>query len=426
MQCPFFPQSKISHYTILEQIGHGSTSCVYKAQENYTNQIVAIKIMSKNNNNEYIAQCRKREFNISFNVQHPLIVPVYEQIDSESYHYYVMEYVNGKTLLDYVNEHSALNDSQIRKFFQQLISIIHYLHNEMHVVHRDLKAENILVDSDDNIRLIDFGFSTFIENDQFLKTICGSPAYLAPEIINRQPYSKAVDIWSAGIILYAISHQTLPFYNNNTVIMLSNIVNNEPTFSPFLSPLLIDLLSQMLVKNPLERIPLENIEKHGWFKAQIPYNYSNLFLKLLCPYQPLDNEVISKIEKCLHRTAKFISNCLIASVKNEFHDMDEESTLIVTIYKILRREIINKILKQSRIQKYSDLQVTSKISVLPPLIQGLSPKIKFARKNSMQLKKTTISLGATLVLNNASTHKNNDSRKLSQDKRISTVPPKLF
>jgi serine/threonine protein kinase len=178
----------------------------------------------------------------------------------------VQEYVENGNLLDYVNTNGRLAEDQARRYFAQLVSVLDYLHAELKVAHRDLKCENVLLDRYNNIRVIDFGLSNqFTEINPVLRTACGSPAYAAPEMVKGNPYTPAADIWSAGILLFAIVAGYLPYDDDNIQRLLQKIVYTEVRYPAFMTPQLIDLLQKMICKDPQRRITLEMIKHHPWF-----------------------------------------------------------------------------------------------------------------------------------------------------------------
>ncbi len=153
----------------------------------------------------------RREIKILKLFRHPHIIRLYEVIETPTDIFLVMEYVDGGELFEYIVQRGRLLETEARKFFQQIISGIEYCHRYM-VVHRDLKPENLLLDSDKNIKIADFGLSNMMLDGNFLKTSCGSPNYAAPEVITGKLYAgPEVDVWSCGVILYALLCGKLPF-----------------------------------------------------------------------------------------------------------------------------------------------------------------------------------------------------------------------
>ena len=153
--------------------------------------------------------------------------------------------------------------------FFQLVLSLEYLHKVKKIVHRDLKAENILLDRNNNIRVVDFGLSkAFEEGKPYLETQCGSPAYVSPEIIKEQPYTSASDIWSAGVLLYAMVLGSLPFNSDHDNLgdLLRKILEENVELPESLSRDLRDLLKKMLIKDPRKRIRLEEVKDHAWLQ----------------------------------------------------------------------------------------------------------------------------------------------------------------
>jgi serine/threonine protein kinase len=147
-----------------------------------------------------------------------------------------------------------------------LISALDYLHNSKFVAHRDLKAENVLLDRYDNIRVIDFGLSNaFTKGTPTLATACGSPAYAAPEMIQGNRYTKAADMWSAGILLYALVAGRLPFDDQNPHTLLQKVIKDEVQYPPEMSRSLVDLLSRLLTKDPNRRMTIDRLAEQPWF-----------------------------------------------------------------------------------------------------------------------------------------------------------------
>jgi serine/threonine protein kinase len=165
-----------------------------------------------------------------------------------------------------MNDNGRLSEDQARRYFTQLLTVLEYLHSEQKVAHRDLKCENVLLDRYNNIRLIDFGLSNqFTDLNPQLRTACGSPAYAAPEMIQGNTYTYTADIWSAGILLFALVAGYLPFDDDRASGVLQKVVHSEVGYPAFISPQLRDLLQKMICKDPEERITLDMIKAHPWF-----------------------------------------------------------------------------------------------------------------------------------------------------------------
>jgi hypothetical protein len=276
MSGAYSPGTRIGHFQLDQPVGSGAFASVWRAHPLRSPQTpVAIKIIRKATICTPIAKTRlTREISLLRKLRHPFIAEFFELIDDSDLGSYclVMEHIDHGNLLEYVNTHGRLGEDQARCYFTQLLWVLEYLHLQMHVAHRDLKCENVLLDSHNNIRVIDFGLSyQFPESHPELTTACGSPAYAAPEMVKGNTYTRATDIWSTGIMLFAIVAGHLPFDDSNVQRLLQRVVTTEPIYPTYMSPPLIDLLQKMLIKDPDYRITLEQIRAHPWF-SQNEYN----------------------------------------------------------------------------------------------------------------------------------------------------------
>lgn len=290
LQSMSFPPlvTEFGTYNFVRQIGQGTNAIVYLGVEQFSKMQVSLKVLNTDDKNYRDTTDIEREVGIMNTISHPFIADVYAVADYEGTKCLICEYVNGMTLLDYVNNNGPLDEMLAQKIFHQLLLVIEYLHKEKHVIHRDLKCENILLDGNKNIRLVDFEFAKKIENkDMLCETACGSLAYIAPEILREQKYCFEADIWSLGIILYAITVGSLPFNDDNVFKLISTIINEEPDYKPIHSFQLISMIRCLLIKNPKERIILEEIKDHPW----ISYKYHDsrsLDLRLFSVVPPID------------------------------------------------------------------------------------------------------------------------------------------
>lgn len=248
-----------------------------------------------------------------------------------------MEYVDNGNMLDFVNTNGELSEDHARHYFCQLISVLEYLHQRKQICHRDLKAENVLLDLNYNIRLIDFGLSNiFSEEDPFLKTACGSPAYACPEMIRGRPYTTSSDIWSAGILLYAMVHGELPYEDENMQRLMQKIIYTQPKYSASLSPPLRDLLQKMLLKDPQARITLEQIKEHTWF-SQYQYadmmdmNFGSSFnWKVGLGNNPIDADVVNDMKMFGYDVTALTNDLLTGTTNN-----------ITAVYRMIRKNKIS-------------------------------------------------------------------------------------
>lgn len=260
----------LSNYKIGETLGIGSFGTVKIANHVLTGSRVAIKIMDRSQITKLgMEEKVSLEIKILRLLQHPHVVRLYEVIDTGKKLYLVMEYIKEGELLDYIMK-GRLSEEEARRLFQQIISGVEYCHRNM-VVHRDLKLENLLLDSNYNVKIVDFGLSNFVRDGHCLKTNCGSPNYAAPEVVSGKPYAgPEVDVWSCGIILYALLCGTFPF-DHSSIPFLFKIINaGVYTLPNHLSALARDLIARMLVVDPVKRITIHDIRMHPWYQANLP------------------------------------------------------------------------------------------------------------------------------------------------------------
>lgn len=270
----------IGNYSLLYRIGCGSFASVYMGINDLIGYPVAIKQIRREIYSTEKEKIRLlREISILKNANHQYIAELFEIIDNEDepYIYLVLELVSNGSLKSLLVPGQPLSEDLSRKIFSQLIVAVGYLHFNLNVIHRDLKAENILLDQNQNIRLIDFGLSTTIEipSPDIQRTACGSPAYAAPEIIVQDSYTESADIWSLGILLYLMTTGHFPFDTSSVTKLLNDIVSAPIEIPTNLSPELQNLLSKILEKNAKARISLIDIMRHPWFTNNSYFSFMN-------------------------------------------------------------------------------------------------------------------------------------------------------
>lgn len=264
-------QLKIGRYVLGETLGHGSFGKVKLAEHELTEHKVAIKILNRQKIKSLdVAEKIRREIQILKMFRHPHIIKLYEVISTPTDIFMIMEYVSGGELFDYIVKRGKSSEPEARRVFQQIISGVDYCHRHK-VVHRDLKPENLLLDSQNHVKIADFGLSNLMKDGEFLKTSCGSPNYAAPEVVSGKLYAgPEVDVWSCGIILYALLCGTLPFDDRNVTILFKKIKSGQFYIPSHLTTEVVDLISQMLHVNPVKRITIQGIRDHPWFREDLP------------------------------------------------------------------------------------------------------------------------------------------------------------
>uniref|UniRef100_A0A8C9WC35 MAP/microtubule affinity-regulating kinase 3 n=1 Tax=Scleropages formosus TaxID=113540 RepID=A0A8C9WC35_SCLFO len=260
-------QPHIGNYRLLKTIGKGNFAKVKLARHILTGREVAIKIIDKTQLNPTSLQKLFREVRIMKILNHPNIVKLFEVIEMEKTLYLVMEYASGGEVFDYLVAHGRLKEKEARAKFRQIMSAVQYCHQK-HVVHRDLKAENLLLDADMNIKIADFGFSNEFTLGNKLDTFCGSPPYAAPELFQGKKYDgPEVDVWSLGVILYTLVSGSLPFDGQNLKELRERVLRGKYRIPFYMSTDCENLLKRFLVLNPAKRGTLEEIMKDRWINA---------------------------------------------------------------------------------------------------------------------------------------------------------------
>uniref|UniRef100_A0A673J3T6 non-specific serine/threonine protein kinase n=1 Tax=Sinocyclocheilus rhinocerous TaxID=307959 RepID=A0A673J3T6_9TELE len=255
-------QPHIGCYRLLKTIGKGNFAKVKLAKHVLTGKEVRIDI--------YIFCLRFqlfREVRIMKLLNHPNIVKLFEVIETDKTLYLVMEYASGGEVFDYLVAHGRMKEKEARAKFRQIVSAVQYCHQKC-IVHRDLKAENLLLDADMNIKIADFGFSNEFTLGNKLDTFCGSPPYAAPELFQGKKYDgPEVDVWSLGVILYTLVSGSLPFDGQNLKELRERVLRGKYRIPFYMSTDCENLLKKFLILNPTKRGSLDQIMKDRWMNA---------------------------------------------------------------------------------------------------------------------------------------------------------------
>ena len=259
---------KIGNYLIKKTLGQGTFGKVKLGIYLPTEEKVAIKILEKDRIIEKDDEIRvKREFDMLALFNHPNVILVAEIFESTDSFYSVMEYCEGGELFNYIVKNRRLSDEESAFFYYQLINGLEYIHS-LGIVHRDLKPENLLLTNEHLLKIIDFGLSNYFEKDQkeLLSTPCGSPCYASPEMVGGKKYNGfKIDIWSSGIILYAMLCGYLPFEDKDNDILFEKILECKLFFPKYISKNAKDLMEKILVTDPDKRISIAEIKTHPFY-----------------------------------------------------------------------------------------------------------------------------------------------------------------
>ena len=311
---PLLHRKYIGQFILGEKLGQGTFGVVVLGTHQLTGEKVAVKILEKEKIIQEADKTRiEREIKILKNMRHNNIVHLYDVKETASSLYIIMEYVQGKELFDYIVDKKRLSEIEACNFYQQIISGIEYL-GKIKVVHRDIKPENLLLDNKKKIKIVDFGLSNIYPNNELLKTACGSPCYAAPEMINGELYKGLnADIWSSGIVLYAMLCGYLPFEDSDNEVLYKKITSGKFKIPKFLSENCKDILHRILNVDPEKRFNIKQIKKHPWFNLINPRINMSEGLLLSVNIVPIDEKILDdmvtqfKFEKDKIR-ANLISN----------------------------------------------------------------------------------------------------------------------
>lgn len=331
------PQKKkmLPGYTVLDCLGQGTFSIVYRATQDLTGVDIALKQISKNGDLSYDELIH--EIGILEKLDHPYVCKYFGFKQNTTHYFILQEYINGTSLLNLVNKRRRLPEAQAQRIFIQLIAALKYLHIDMNIVHRDIKLENILIDSLNTVKLIDFGLSKNASN--ITSTQCGSFPYAAPEIFYGFEYSSPIDIWSTGVCLFGMLCGFLPFEADSYPELGKKVCNDEPNYPSTLSPNALDLLKRILDKDPNTRIKITEIYQHPFVTSCPDYFIMcdefimNESLAMLprneCDF---DEDILEFFQSKGISRSQFLSGYMIKK--------DED---IIAAYKILKSRNIKKI-----------------------------------------------------------------------------------
>ena len=260
---------RVGMYDLEKTLGKGNFAIVKLGLHRLTKTKVAVKIVNKCELDHDNLNKISREIEIMRTLSHPNIIKLYQVMESDTFMYIITEYATNGEIFDWLVTHKKMTECQAAVTFSQILAAVSYCHRHG-VVHRDLKAENLLLDHEGNIKLADFGFSNYYKDGDPLSTWCGSPPYAAPELFEGRHYDgPKADIWSLGVILYVLVSGSLPFDGQTLQDLRSRIVSCQYRIPYFLSSDCEHLIRGLLVVNPSKRMSLDFIARHRWLVGQL-------------------------------------------------------------------------------------------------------------------------------------------------------------
>lgn len=325
-------QNRIGPWKLGRTLGRGLTGRVRLAKNIDTGKLAAVKIVPKSNfkklenpkyrrlaspdGKDHLPYGIEREIIIMKLIAHPNIMGLYDVWENKNDLYLILEYIEGGELFDYLIKRGKLQEFEAVSYFKQIIHGIGYLH-QLNICHRDLKPENLLLDFNKNIKIADFGMAALEIKEKLLETSCGSPHYASPEIVAGKNYHGAPsDIWSCGIILFALLTGHLPFDDENIRKLLLKVQNGKFLMPPDLSLEAKDLITKMLQVNPADRVTIDEILQHPLLKKYPEPLTSST------SYFDLKNVTFQPIE-----LAKKIDREILKNLSVLFHNCDEQTII---------------------------------------------------------------------------------------------------
>ena len=353
------------------QLDQGGFGNVWRGYSINLNATIAIKFCNKDSGAE-------REFRYGQLINHPLALQCFSYYSAANKCIGLMPCLEGLNLRELVNKNGPFPEMAARIIMIELVSVLDYLHNELEMIHRDIKLENVIIDRNGNAHLIDFGFLAPPEQKTGCTAeLCGTPKYISPELIKSNTISFSNDIWSLGVLLYTIMMGHFPFIaDSSTKELYDQICHHEVQFTQQIDPSLKDLICRMLEKDPTKRITLAEIMKHPWINPVINgvqkfANFEvlkNLRILPLCPNQ-IDHEIVNKI----------CQQCKVDEKTVESEVLQNRNTFNVVMYKMERLKSIEPYLENITTKIFgSDVQSSS---VLPRI--GMRKTLTFNHQQRM-------------------------------------------
>uniref|UniRef100_A0A0A9Y3Q2 non-specific serine/threonine protein kinase n=1 Tax=Lygus hesperus TaxID=30085 RepID=A0A0A9Y3Q2_LYGHE len=356
---------RVGYYELEQTIGKGNFAVVKLATHVVTNSKVAIKIIDKTKLDEDNLKKIFREIQILTKLRHPHIIRLYQVMETEKTIYLVTEYACGGEIFDFMVKHSRITEREACKIFHQIVAAVSYCHSR-NVVHRDLKAENLLLDANMNIKLADFGFSNNFEPGKMLTTWCGSPPYAAPELFLGVQYDgPKADVWSLGVVLYVLVCGSLPFDGDTLHSLKNKVISGKFRIPFFMSADCEQLIRQMLLIDPERRLSIKQIRGHRWM-SQVPTD----------PKYEVLEEVVHDLEPA-------VINNTVLDLMLQLPDLTREKIMeavqnnrfehISAIYHLLVDKLEGRI---SGSPTLSAMQSSRRASITTGVVERLTPEIE--------------------------------------------------
>ena len=268
------PEPKITDFQIIKELGAGSFGHVYLVTHKATKAQYAIKAIDKRNKtNQEEKPYFRREIEVMYKIHHPNVVKLYGHFEDNNYCYFIMEYISKGNVYGLIpqDKKKRLNNQVVASLMKDVISAVYYLHNmKPIIIHRDIKPENVLLADGLVAKLTDFGWSNYMQEDEKRTTVCGTPIYLAPEIIKEQGHDEKVDVWCIGVLLFELITGNVPFQGNDIDTLKENILHLKIAWPKDINVDAKSLIKKILKSDPAARISLEEMLTQPFFTKHFP------------------------------------------------------------------------------------------------------------------------------------------------------------
>ena len=407
----------LANYKIIKILGKGTFSTVKLAIDRETGEKIAIKILEKNKiKSKRDFKRIERELNMVRNINHPNIAKVYDIKEDEDKYYIMMEYCENGELFNLILAKRRLNEEESAYFYYQIINGLEYIHIN-NIIHRDLKPENLLLTKKNILKIIDFGLSNYNTYDNLLSTPCGSPCYASPEMVSGKKYNGFTsDVWSTGIILYAMIYGYLPFenINHNNNLLFKKIAECKVDYPRNSCLFALDLLKKILVPNPNERYKISDIKQHKFYlKGKAIFNHKHKDLNIYQIFEKRKDNKYDNNRKFSREKKISINNYYCETYNNkENKKLDSEylyyADNLNENYNGKNVDSIQLITNKDNIYKYKNKKKNSCQNTLGENIYDISNKkiLKSFPKNPYEEKRQTMTEIGTNYFSNLNNNEN--------------------